>query len=1113
MGGDKKSGSVIHAGRFLLIALTFLLVAPVVIGQHRHGNGSAGQAFVQQNSATPQTTENSVTVTYSAAQTAGDTNIVAIGWNSASSSVSSVTDSEGNSYQAAVPLLAGSSLSQIIYYAANIKAAGAGRNVVTVEFSASVPYADIRALEYSGLATASPFDAGASASGNSATANSGSVRTTNANDLIFGAGMTETTFQAAGAGFTNRVITAQDGDIAEDEMVSTTGSYAATAPLMAGEWLMQIAAFKAAGGGASTPTLPTVSSFGGSPSQIVTGSSTTLSWNVANASSITITPGSFTTTALIGSTSISPTSTTVYTLTATSTSGSSTATTSVYVDTTPPTVPASLTASATGTSTISLSWAPSSDSSGPGLAGYNIYRCAGASCTPSTLIGASTIASYGDTGLATSTTYTYAVAAYDTLGLASAKSSHASATTQGATPPTISSFVANPTSIFAGQSSTLSWSVSNSTSLSISNGVGSVTNATSTSVSPTASTTYTLTASNTIGTITAQATVTVSPDSTPPSTPAGLTATAASSSTISLNWASSTDTGGPGLVGYNIYRCAGASCTPSTLIGKSTTASYTDTGLAASISYTYAVAAYDTLGLASAMSSPASATTEVASLSPVPFAAYSSGTDNAYYQDPIAAITSPSLIMYPKTPGGGFVGGQNNCALAGIYSAPGLTQTTPADSASETWTQAATKSASSAGLVESVYYVLGDTAGATNITEALTGSSTENSPAMTSIGGWLVELANCNPSAIGGAGTLDAIADGSNLTLSLSAAPNLGDTVILFAIDATVAVESSSASPTTFESIIPGSGYTARTLSKTFGKFIEYSSSTTSESVQFNPGGSDEWLAVALVIKQSSTAGTIPSGKFIDTWQEEEFPAATTDTLDFPFMGNTIAVLMTTGTQYISSITGSTCTWSTGVKETADQTAAQIAYGTDCTSSATATVTPTFNAAPNNPGTTVTLVSMSNMISSLDSSATTNLTGCSASSGLVSCDGGADSTSAIGFVGITPSAENEISFAVTSISQHTTMGIETDANGHTPQIGFAIDTKADDAYDTCDGSTPGSTLNEDNGFAFYQNTSDTLTQTFTWGSPSTWVTAGALGKCLNEPTGTSSWDAVGVAFK
>ena len=192
------------------------------------------------------------------------------------------------------------------------------------------------------------------------------------------------------------------------------------------------------------PTRPTISSFIASPSQILAGSSTTLSWNVANASSIVITPGSFSTTTLAGSTTMSPTSTTVYTLTATSTSGSSTATTSVYVDTTPPTIPASLTASATGTSTISLVWAPSSDSSGPGLAGYNIYRCAGASCTPSTLIGTSKNGSYGDTGLATSTVYTYAVAAYDTLGLASAKSSPASATTQGATPPTISSLLPTP---------------------------------------------------------------------------------------------------------------------------------------------------------------------------------------------------------------------------------------------------------------------------------------------------------------------------------------------------------------------------------------------------------------------------------------------------------------------------------------------------------------------------------------------------------------------------------------------------------------------------------------------------------------------------------------------
>jgi hypothetical protein len=74
--------------------------------------------------------------------------------------------------------------------------------------------------------------------------------------------------------------------------------------------------------------------------------------------------------------------------------------------------------------------------------------------------------------------------------------------------PVISSFTANPTSIQAGQSSTLNWSVSGATSLSIAPGVGLVTGS-SVSVSPSATTTYTLTATNTGGSATATTTVTV----------------------------------------------------------------------------------------------------------------------------------------------------------------------------------------------------------------------------------------------------------------------------------------------------------------------------------------------------------------------------------------------------------------------------------------------------------------------------------------------------------------------------------------------------------------------------------------------------------------------------
>jgi hypothetical protein len=71
------------------------------------------------------------------------------------------------------------------------------------------------------------------------------------------------------------------------------------------------------------------------------------------------------------------------------------------------------------------------------------------------------------------------------------------------------SFTASPTSINSGNSSTLSWNISNATSVSISPGVGSVATSGSTTVSPTSTTTYTLTASGPGGSLTLQATVSV----------------------------------------------------------------------------------------------------------------------------------------------------------------------------------------------------------------------------------------------------------------------------------------------------------------------------------------------------------------------------------------------------------------------------------------------------------------------------------------------------------------------------------------------------------------------------------------------------------------------------
>jgi hypothetical protein len=76
--------------------------------------------------------------------------------------------------------------------------------------------------------------------------------------------------------------------------------------------------------------------------------------------------------------------------------------------------------------------------------------------------------------------------------------------------PVITSFLADPTVIESGGTSTLTWEVSNATTVTISPGVGSVSLIGTFGVSPEETTTYMLTASNATGNVTANVTVTVS---------------------------------------------------------------------------------------------------------------------------------------------------------------------------------------------------------------------------------------------------------------------------------------------------------------------------------------------------------------------------------------------------------------------------------------------------------------------------------------------------------------------------------------------------------------------------------------------------------------------------
>jgi len=74
--------------------------------------------------------------------------------------------------------------------------------------------------------------------------------------------------------------------------------------------------------------------------------------------------------------------------------------------------------------------------------------------------------------------------------------------------PMISVFSASPSSISSGQSTTLSWTISNATEISIDNGIGTVTG-NSVTMKPTKTTLYTLTATNDSGPVTAMVQVTV----------------------------------------------------------------------------------------------------------------------------------------------------------------------------------------------------------------------------------------------------------------------------------------------------------------------------------------------------------------------------------------------------------------------------------------------------------------------------------------------------------------------------------------------------------------------------------------------------------------------------
>jgi hypothetical protein len=101
-------------------------------------------------------------------------------------------------------------------------------------------------------------------------------------------------------------------------------------------------------------------------------------------------------------------------------------------------------------------------------------------------------------------------------------------------------------------------------------------------------------------------TLTDSSDTTPPSAPGTPAASNVTATSATLTWAASTDQGGSGLAGYNVYREQGAT---DPQLGQSTTSSITLTGLTPNTQYQAYVRARDGAGNLSGNSQPVTFTT------------------------------------------------------------------------------------------------------------------------------------------------------------------------------------------------------------------------------------------------------------------------------------------------------------------------------------------------------------------------------------------------------------------------------------------------------------------------------------------------------------------------
>ncbi len=283
--------------------------------------------------------------------------------------------------------------------------------------------------------------------------------------------------------------------------------------------------------------------------------------------------------------------------------------------------------------TVNLSWNPPQYNGSSAITGYKIeYKTSTTSYSSWPSITPGNVTKYNVTGLNTGTTYIFRVSAINAIGTGNPSPESVATPTSSSSPP--KNIPPNPpTGLVATASSgtqiNLSWnpptnnggypvsgykisySLDSSSFITLVSNTGTTATAYShTGLSPGHTYTYQVFAINSAGTSNGSNTASAIPTqvNTAPYPPAGLVASTASPSSISLSWTTPSNNGGSSITGYKIEAKIGTG-TYTVLVANTGTAatSYVNSGLSTGTTYTYRVSAINSIGT-SGPSNEASAT-------------------------------------------------------------------------------------------------------------------------------------------------------------------------------------------------------------------------------------------------------------------------------------------------------------------------------------------------------------------------------------------------------------------------------------------------------------------------------------------------------------------------